>query len=137
MKLRLERFEFGPTYTIGELFVNDKDECFVLEDVVRPLGEKVQNETAIPFGIYKVVIDFSEHFQKELPHLLNVPMFEGIRIHSGNTSADTEGCLLVGSTWGKGDEILGSRNAFNHLFPQLKAAFDKKEEILLEIVTRA
>jgi len=136
MKLRLERFKFGDTYTIGELFVNDRDECFTLEDVVRPLGEKVQNETAIPAGIYKVVIDFSEHFQKELPHILNVPMFEGVRIHSGNTSRDTEGCLLVGSVWTGKDEVLGSRNAFAHLFPQLKEAFDKKEEILLEIVSR-
>lgn len=136
MKLRLERFEFGPTYTIGELFVNDKDECYVLEDVVRPLGEKIPGQTAIPFGIYKVVVDYSEHFGKELPHILNVPMFEGVRIHSGNTSKDTEGCLLVGTSWDKGDIILGSRNAFNHLFPQLKEALDKKEEILLEIVTR-
>ena len=136
MKLRLERFKFGDTYTVGELFVDNRDECFVLEDVVRPLGEKVQNETAIPAGIYKVVIDFSEHFQKELPHILNVPMFEGVRIHSGNTSRDTEGCLLVGSVWTGKDEVLGSRKAFVHLFPQLKEAFDKKEEILLEIVSR-
>lgn len=136
MKLRLERFKFGDTYTIGELFVDNKDECFTLEDVVRPLGEKVQNETAIPAGIYKVVIDYSNHFQKELPHILNVPMFEGVRIHSGNTSKDTEGCILVGSAWTGGDEIVGSRVAFTHLFAQLKEAVDKEEEILLEIVNK-
>ena len=60
-------------------------------------------------------------------------MFEGIRIHSGNTDVDTEGCLLVGTTWGGGDFIGNSVVAFNHLFPQLQAAIAAGESVTIEI----
>jgi hypothetical protein len=135
MKLVSRRFEYGDKYTVSRLYVdgNPRPECYILEDTVRPVGVKVQNETAIPAGTYKVVIDFSNHFQKLLPHLLDVPMFEGIRIHSGNTSLDTEGCLLVGKVWPGGDQILQSRQAFSDLFEQLEDAFHRGEEITIEI----
>jgi hypothetical protein len=122
MNILVHRFEYGENYTVSRMYLDDKYECYVLEDKVRPAGVKIQNVTAIPAGTYKVVIDFSEHFQKNLPHLLDVPMFEGIRIHSGNTDLDTEGCLLLGTGWTGGDMVTNSHVAFNHFFPQLQKA---------------
>ena len=133
MKLISRRKEYGDNYTISELSVNGVYECFILEDTVRPKGVKIFGNTAVPAGTYNVVINFSNHFQKLLPELLNVPMFEGIRIHSGNTDVDTEGCLLVGTTWGGPDFIGNSVVAFNHLFPQLQAAIAAGESVTIEI----
>jgi hypothetical protein len=133
MKLISRRKEYGDNYTISELSVNGVYECFILEDTVRPKGVKIFGNTAVPAGTYNVVINFSNHFQKLLPELLNVPMFEGIRIHPGNTDVDTEGCLLVGTTWGGGDFIGNSVVAFNHLFPQLQAAIAAGESVTIEI----
>ena len=90
MELTLTRTDFTNDSTIGELSVNGKFECFTLEDKVRPV--KIKGMTAIPAGAYEVVINFSERFQRPLPLLLNVPNFDGIRIHAGNTAKDTEGC---------------------------------------------
>ena len=132
MKLILRRVEYGYTYTIGKLYVNADFECWVLEDRVRD-GKKIWGETAIPAGIYKVVIDHSERFGKDYPHLLDVPGFEGVRIHSGNSSKDTEGCLLVGTTLGGGDRILGSRDAYASLFPKIQKALET-EEVTINII---
>jgi hypothetical protein len=133
MNLKLVRKTFTEESTMGELSVNGKFECFTLEDRVRAIAApKVHGETAIPEGIYEVIISFSDKFKKLLPLLLNVPNFEGIRIHSGNTKADTEGCILVGQSKAK-DFVGGSRAAFNVLFPKLQAAL-KKEKIFIQVV---
>lgn len=79
---------------IGQLLIDDKFFCYTLEDVSRDI--KVYGETAIPKGIYKVIVDYSDHFKKELPHILNVPGFAGIRMHGGNSASDTLGCILLG-----------------------------------------
>lgn len=129
MDLRVKRLEFSDDSTIGELSVDGQFECYTLEDKVRPV--KIMGKTAIPAGKYEVVINFSQRFQKPLPLLLNVPNFEGIRIHPGNVSANTEGCILVGDT--KGVNFVGqSRAAFNRLFPKMKAAA-KTQKIFIEI----
>ena len=128
MELKLRRFEFGTTYTIGKLYVDGVYFCFTLEDKVRE-GEKVQNATAIPYGTYNVIIDHSNRFGYDLPHVLNVPGFDGIRIHKGNTSADTDGCILVGTTWAGKDFVGNSKFAFDPLFEKMKAA----DKITLEI----
>jgi hypothetical protein len=73
-------------------------------------------------GSYEVVIDDSSRFKSLMPHILNVPNFEGIRIHSGNTDKDTEGCILLGTTWAGGDFIGNSRVAFANFFTQLRDA---------------
>lgn len=134
MKLTLTRDSFSDC-TLGKLAVNDVYECECLEDKDRKLecaGEKIYGKTAIPRGTYKIVIDYSNRFKRSLPRLLNVPGFEGIRIHSGNTSADTEGCILVGLSR-SGSSITESRAAFNVLFAKLKEAFETGEQITIEV----
>jgi len=122
MRLKVERKWFNEKTTIGELSIDNAFECFTLEDRIRAPGVKVKGLTAIPLGLYTVVIDFSQRFQRLMPHVLYVPMFEGIRIHAGNTSKDTEGCLLVGTARQDVERILNSRVAYDKLFPVLDAA---------------
>lgn len=122
MKLDLHRTTFTQNSTIGELFVDGKFECFILEDLMRPAGAvKVPGKTAIPNGTYKVILNQSPRFKRILPRLLDVPGFEGILIHPGNTPADTDGCLLPGRTRAV-DFVGASRPAFDALFAKLKAA---------------
>jgi hypothetical protein len=120
VKLFLQRDPSTPQGTLGTLSVDGVFQCYTMEDVVR-LGPKVYGETAIPAGTYAVVITLSPRFKRPLPLLLDVPGFEGIRIHPGNTSADTEGCILPGRVKTRsavGQSVL----AFNALFAKLKAA---------------
>ena len=121
MKLELKRFEFGDTFTVGKFYIDGIYYCYSLEDKVRE-GAKVNGQTAIPNGTYNVIIDVSTRFGKQLPHILNVPNFEGIRIHAGNTSKDTEGCILLGHTWAGKDFIGNSKIAFDTFFKQLEKA---------------
>ena len=120
--------EFGTAYTIGRLYIDGAFQCYTLEDKVREVdGQPVQvwkvpTKTAIPKGTYKLIIDFSNRFQKDMPHILDVPGFEGIRIHSGNTSEDTEGCIIVGNAWNGSNFVSNSKIAFNALFSKLQAA---------------
>ncbi|MDR1984985.1 MAG: DUF5675 family protein [Prevotellaceae bacterium] len=105
-KLELRRIARKATYTIGKLYVDGKYFCDTLEDVDRglrqsmPLCEikrvKVMHQTAIPTGTYKVIVNVSPAKQRLLPRLLDVPGFEGILIHRGNTDKDSSGCILVG-----------------------------------------
>ena len=121
MLIEVKRFEFKDTYTIGKMYVDGVYECYTLEDVVRK-GAKVYGQTAIATGTYNVIINHSNRFNRDLPLLENVPNFTGVRIHAGNTSAHTEGCILVGTTWSGKDFIGNSRVAFNKLFEKLKKA---------------
>jgi len=120
MELLLQRDPSVDGATLGDLFIGEDWECRTLEDQVRDDGYKVLGATAIPQGRYQVVIDFSNRFQKRMPHLPNVPGFEGIRIHSGNTTLDTEGCILVGQSSDR-TTISGSHLAFIKLFAKLDA----------------
>ena len=134
MKLTLIRDEFTANSTTGRLLVDGKFECFVLEDRERAKGEKkVYGKTAIPRGTYKVEITQSARFKRLLPLLLNVPNFEGIRIHPGNKAVDTEGCLLPGKLRGI-DQVMESRAAFNRLFSKLTKAKHEGQEIIIEII---
>ena len=141
MKLLLKRIHFGETFTVGQLYeVTDYGQspiCYVLEDKYREVeGQDVkvwkeQDKTAIPKGVYDVRITFSNRFQSKLPLLIDVPGFTGIRIHSGNSSKNTEGCLLVGMTWdGKSDWIGSSKIAMSVLMPLIERA----ENCSIEIV---
>jgi len=143
MELRLEREPSIAGTTLGKLFVNGLFECFTLEDQVRelrhddgalvdPSAWKIPGETAIPSGTYTIIIDYSQRFKKLMPHLLGVPGFSGVRIHSGNKKEDTEGCILVGKQKGN-RQILESHAAFDALFPKLQAAFYRKEQVRITI----
>ena len=119
MLIEVKRFEFKDTHTVGKMYVDGIYECYTLEDAVRN-GTKVIGKTAIPIGTYKVIIDASTRFKQDMPHILDVPDFTGVRIHAGNTSADTDGCILLGSTWAGKDFIGNSKIAYKKFFDKLK-----------------
>ena len=119
MLIEVKRFEFKDTHTVGKLYLDGIYECFTLEDAVRN-GTKIIGKTAIPIGTYKVIIDASTRFKQDMPHILDVPDFTGVRIHAGNTSADTDGCILLGSTWAGKDFIGNSKIAYKKFFNKLK-----------------
>lgn len=133
MKLKLHRIFFGD-YTIGKLYINEKYFCETLEDKVRDLGKepKVFGQTAIPFGSYQIQVSRSPKFGRDLPRLLNVPHFEGILIHRGNTNKDTNGCILLGENKIKG-MVINSTGYEIKLVEILKIAL-LKEKVTIEIV---
>jgi hypothetical protein len=130
MKLELKRKIFTDDSTIGELSIDGVFVCYTLEDKVR--DKKIYGITAIDYGEYEVIISYSNRFKQFMPLLLKVPNFEGIRIHSGNKSADTEGCILVGSS--KSLNFVGnSRVTYRSLFAKMKIAA-KKEKIFINVI---
>lgn len=124
--------------TLGTLSIDGVEECVTLEDVVRespgdPVAAwKVPGETAIPVGKYRVIVNHSAHFGRDLPLLLKVPGFEGVRIHPGNTDKDTEGCILVGTAIA-GQSIVESRKAFAAVFNTISEALANGEEVWIEL----
>ena len=135
MKLRLVRENSGDETTLGDLFMDGIWFCKTLEDRDRRLeagGVKVPRETAIPLGTYPVIIDFSNRFQKLMMHVLDVPQFEGIRIHAGNTIFDTEGCILLGEDVDR-DVLVHSRVAVNRLQHEVAQALDRAEAVNLTV----
>lgn len=92
----LDRKQLFSDRTLGEISLGGEHLCYTLEDTVRPPGVKVYGETAIPAGHYQLIVTRSPHFGRRLPLLLDVPNFDGIRLHGGNTPRDTEGCVLCG-----------------------------------------
>lgn len=136
MKLKLIRDTFTEKSTIGSLYVNDTFECFIIEDTVRT--EKIAGITAIPYGTYKIVVTKSNRFSQMaghdvyLPLLLNVPNYEGVRIHTGNKPEDTEGCLLPGTAKSK-DFLSNSRTAFIKLNDKINQAIKAGQIVTIEI----
>lgn len=130
MNLRLCRYKSGVSCTIGELYIDGVYECFTLEDVVR--AEKIPGKTAIPAGEYDVIVSYSNRFKCPLPLLQKVPNFTGVRIHAGNTDADTEGCILVGLT--RGEESVGaSRAALKPLVARISEALSLGERVTISV----
>lgn len=141
MNLVLRRKPSTETCTIGELYGKDGAFlCYVLEDVVReqegvPVAAwKVPGKTAIPQGRYRVTITLSKRFGKVLPLLNMVEGFDGIRIHPGNTAADTEGCLLPGMSVAQdGNSVLESRFAFAKVYKLIDETLMTGEDVFIEV----
>jgi hypothetical protein len=134
MDLLLQRERPANGCTLGRLSIDGEFECWTLEDLERT-GPKIHGKTAIPPGTYSVRVTWSPRFNTRLPELINVPGFEGIRIHPGNTADDTEGCILVGADKGRA-AILRSRAAFAPLLAKLEGAQARGEPITLRILSR-
>lgn len=136
MRLILDRTQYEEGSTVGDLFVDGVWSCATLEDKVRE-GPKVKGETAIPTGEYEILLTWSPRFKTVLPLLIDVPGFDGIRIHPGNTADDTEGCLLVGEKviqHGGVPFLTHSRRAFERLFARLEEASKKREKLIIEVI---
>lgn len=135
MKLYLKRKPTNATTTLGELTIDGEHFAYTCEDTDRGLlqtepltdiaKKKVHGKTAIPKGTYEVAMTWSNKYGKIMPQLLDVPGYQGIRIHSGNTAADTEGCILVGETIVNENMIGNSRKVFAQLFGLLTEACQK------------
>ena len=118
--LTLKRSPSARGCTIGELFFNGKFFCYTLEDVVRPAGQHVANETAIPAGTYPVSIERSPSFRMLTPRLGGALAGRGVLLHPGNGAADTRGCILVGlAKLPSNAKIYKSREAFEQLMGKL------------------
>lgn len=133
MNLLIKRVSKKDSHTIGKLYIDSQYFCDTLEDKDRGLysymnpGEisriKIKNETAIPYGKYKVRISFSNRFKKDLPEILNVPGYTGVRIHSGNTAKDSSGCILLGENNAPG-KVLNSRVTMEQFMEKIKGEND-------------
>lgn len=142
------------TYTIGELAIDGVWFCNTLEDKDRGLKKsmtfqqirelKVYGETAIPAGDYIVRMDIvSPKYQSvdwyrricggKMPRVMDVPCFDGILFHPGNTAVDTNGCILVGLNTAKG-RLTSSKDTFTKLYQRMASAYKKGETIHLRII---
>lgn len=138
MKLKLVRDTSTKGFTEGKLYIDGIFECYTIENEDRKLesgGVKVQNLTAIPKEIYNLTISMSNRFKKFLIEVLGVNQFSGIRMHPGNSSKDTEGCIIVGSINDRtnDDWVGGSKIAYEQLHRKVKTALSNKEKVTLEI----
>lgn len=136
MELKVVRTKREDTFTSGELYIDNVFECYTLEDKDRglkhdmPLSEitkdKVYGKTAIPTGRYRVEKIWWEKHQRNVPHIMDVPGYGGILIHSGVTSNDTLGCILVGETIFN-DALQNSMSARKVLDAKIFAALEQGE----------
>lgn len=142
MKLELYRKYRKNGYTIGLLYADGKFVCNTLEDTDRGLTSamserqiasiKVKGKTAIPTGVYSIIVTYSPRFKKQMPLLYNVKGFEGVRIHSGNTANDTEGCILCGKNTEVG-KVTSSRIWTEKVYELINNAIRKRESVTIEI----
>lgn len=142
MEIKIIRAWRKDGYTIGKVFVDGERWCESLEDTDRGLHQRMSNaeiakrkikgKTAIPTGTYNVEITYSPRFKKMLPLVVDVPGFSGIRIHSGNTAEDTDGCILLGRNTAKG-RVNDSRYWTNKLLIAMETRAQKGERVSLFI----
>ena len=153
MKITVNRIAKRDTYTIGKLYIDDKYFCDTIEDKDRGLKQdmslaeikqkKVKHQTAIPAGTYDVTLNVvsPKYSQKpwyvqlcgaKMPRILNIPGYDGVLIHPGNTANDTSGCLIVGKNTVVG-KVTESRVVFKQLYTKLKEAVSSGQKITITI----
>lgn len=145
MEILVKRIFKGENYTIGHLYINGTYFCDTLEDKVRnlPREPKIYGKTAIPAGKYEIDMNtvspkfknrsWARKYKGIVPRLKNVPYFSGVLIHPGNTSVDTDGCILVGENSVAG-KVLNSQKYWFILMDRLIKAKEAKEEITIQII---
>jgi len=148
MNLTLNRYSSNVESTLGLLYINNKFECYTLEDEKREI--KKRGETRIPAGLYdirfrEVMSGMTEKYREKYSffswhlHLINVPGFEYIYIHAGNTDKDTDGCILVGDIANNNSiergSIAQSRQAFQRIYNKISIAL-KNETVNIIISDR-
>lgn len=142
MNLKVIRYNSQSDFTQGLLTIDGKFQCYTLEDEQRVV--KVWGETCIPVGRYKVQLrkegKFHDQyknkfalFHKGMLHVTNVPGFEYILIHIGNTDDNTAGCLLVGRSTSE-NSIAESTIAYEAMYKKVISTFDRGEEVWIEYV---
>jgi len=133
MNIKIVRKTGNSKFTEGRMYIDGEFECFTVEDAVRAV--KIQNQTAIPKGTYNVIMTMSTRFKKVMPLLEGVPNFTGVRIHAGNSSKDTEGCIIVGAlNDSMDDDFVGaSKVAVSRLYPKIVDALARNEKVFLEV----
>lgn len=142
MKLTLQRYEAAGRRTFGRLLAEDGHRlCYVLEDALREVeGQpvsawKVRGETAIPAGDYRVTLENSPRFGLDTLTVNGVPGFVGVRMHAGNTEADTEGCPLLGMSVNAGGIVGGtSRPAVALIKELVRQAVAAGEVVMMRVV---
>lgn len=132
MELLINRTDYQSGCTIGEFDIDGQPFCYTLEDVVRAKGaKKIAGQTAIAAGRYRVRMTWSNRFKKPMPELMNVPEFEGVRLHGGNTALDTLGCPLLGMHRSRSG-IDTCAPACEHVYAAISAA-ERQGEVWLTI----
>lgn len=142
MEILLIRENFTPDYTEGKLFINGVYICDTIEDCDRGLDDKMSEEeilkkkvygkTCIPYGRYKVIIDYSNKYGKMLIHILNVKGFDGIRIHSLNSADSSLGCIGPGKRTAPG-WVSKSRYHYEIIHEMVEEALNRGDEVHIEI----
>lgn len=148
MRIKLGREWRKKAYTISRVFINGErfgdgqKWCSALEDTDRGLHDamsvseikalKIKGETAIPRGVYEVRITYSAKFRRNLPLLVGVKGYEGVRMHAGNTARDTEGCILFGVNDAVG-RVSNSKYWFAKIYALIEAASKKGERVWIEV----
>jgi len=149
MLIKVNRDNLRKKSTIGKFYIDDEYFCYSLEDTVRAPGEeKIYGETAIPAGRYKVILRttgtiheaYKKRFGEEFHHgtlwIRDIPGFEYVLIHCGNTAADTLGCILVGALYNpeNPDKITSSEVAYRRIYPIISAALLHGDDVEIEVI---
>ena len=142
MRVTLRRIAFKDKYTIGKVYINNKYFCDSIEDKDRGLYDwqsveyilekKIKHETAIPYGMYKLMWSYSPKYKRFMPEVLGVKGFTGIRIHSGNTEEDSSGCILLGFNKKVG-MVLDSRKTCKKFDAIIEEYYKKGEPMTIEV----
>lgn len=142
MRVTLRRIAFKDKYTIGKVYINNKYFSDAIEDKDRGLYDymdeeyilekKIKHETAIPYGMYKLMWTYSPKYKRMMSEIIDVKGFSGIRIHSGNTEDDTSGCVILGFNKKVG-KVLDSRKTCKKFDAIIEECYKKQEPMTFEI----